>query len=191
MLRFHELRQNPAAVTFYDEAGARVTVSAERLRQGLVNMTCQCRHHSEAGWCMHCLAVLCDRVILEDDQNRLAFESIVAGTRLRATAHKLKNILESFATAYQRIKRNVPAALDPDQLDNFATSAYHASITGGQLALAIKAFIKELRPTAKVKWRAGPNVSASHRLFPSHPQKVVQVRVFDCREPPVGHQVDR
>ena len=151
MLRFHELRQNPATVIFYDDTGARVTVSAERLRQGRVNMTCQCRHHSEAGWCMHCLAVLCDRVNLEDDQHRLAFENIVAGTRLKATAHKLKNTLESFATAYQRIKRNVPATLDPDQLDNFAASAYYASITGQKLALIIKAFIKELRPTAKVR----------------------------------------
>lgn len=151
MLRFHELRQNPAAVIFYDETGARVTVSAERLRQGLVNMTCQCRHYSEAGWCMHCFAVLCDRVFLEDDQDRFAFESIVAGTRLKATARKLKNTLESFATAYQRVKRNVPVALDPDQLDNFAISAYHASITSRQLAAAIKAFIKELRPTARIK----------------------------------------
>ena len=98
---------------------------------------------------MHCLAVLCDRVVLEDDQHRLAFENIVAGTRLKATAHKLKNTLESFAAAYQRIKRNVPTTLDPDQLDNFAISAYHASVTGRQLTLAIKAFIKELRPTAK------------------------------------------
>jgi uncharacterized Zn finger protein len=150
MLRLHELRQNPAAVTFCDETGARITVIGERLRRGHVNMTCQCRHYSEAGWCKHCLAVLCEQVILEDDQHRVAFKSIVAGTRLKAAAHRLKNTLKSFATAYQRIKRNEPAALDPDQLDNFATSAYHASITGRQLALAIEAFIKELRPTAKV-----------------------------------------
>jgi uncharacterized Zn finger protein len=149
MLRFHELQKNPAALTFCDETGERVMVIAERLRQGLVHMTCQCQQYLEAGWCKHCLAVLCDQVTLEDDQHRLAFESIVAGTRLKATAHKLKNALESFAKAYRRIKQDQPAALNPDQIDTFATKAYQASITGRRLALAIEAFVKELRPTSK------------------------------------------
>jgi hypothetical protein len=151
MLRFHELRQNPASVTFYDQTGARITIIAERLRQGLVNMTCQCRHHSEAGWCKHCLAVLCDQVILEDDQQSLALEGIVAGTRLKATANKLREVLEAFATAYRHMKRDLPAALDPDRLHNFATEAYQTGMAAHQLALAIEAFIKELRPTTNAK----------------------------------------
>lgn len=147
MLQFHELHQNPASVTFCDETEAKVTVIAERFRQGLVNMTCQCRHHSEAGWCKHCLAVLCDRIILDDDgQQSLAFESIVAGTRLKATANELKEVLEAFATAYRNLKRELPTALDPDQLHNFGTKAYQASIAAHQVALGIDAFIKELRP---------------------------------------------
>jgi uncharacterized Zn finger protein len=153
MLRYHELRQNPASVTFYDQSGARVTVIAERLRRGLVNMTCQCQQHAEAGWCKHCLAVLCDQVIFEDDQYSLAFEQIVAGTQLKATAHRLKHALESFAKAYRRNQREAPTALDPDQLISFAAKANQAGITSRQLALTIDAFIKELQPTANVERR--------------------------------------
>ena len=71
MLRFHELQQNPASVTFCDETGARITVVAERLRRGLVKLTCQCQQQSVAGWCKHCLAVLRDRELFEDEQCRL------------------------------------------------------------------------------------------------------------------------
>jgi len=162
MLRYHELRQNPASVTFYDQSGARVTVIAERLRGGLVNMTCQCQQHSEAGWCKHCLAVLCDQVIFEDDQYSLAFEKIVAGTRLKSTAHRLRNALESFVKAYRRNKLDAPTALDPDQLINFAAKAHQASISSRQLALTIEAFIQELQPTAAVERRIGRIVSASY-----------------------------
>lgn len=151
MLRFHELQINPVSVTFRDETGARITVIAERLRKGRVNMTCQCRHHSEAGWCKHCLAVLCEQVNLEDDQHSVAFENIVAGTRLKATAQNLKYALESFATAYRHAKRDLPVALDADQLNKFATEAQRASIASRELALAIKAFIKDLRPSERVK----------------------------------------
>jgi hypothetical protein len=162
MLRYHELRQNPASVTFLDQSGVRVTVIAERLRGGLVNMTCQCQRHSEAGWCEHCLAVLCDQVIFEGDQYNLAFERIVADTRLKAMAHRLRNALESFAKAYRRSMRDKPTALDPDQLINFALNANQASITSRQLALAIDAFIKELQPTANVERRIRRIVSASY-----------------------------
>lgn len=151
MLRFHELPQNPASVTFCDETGARITVIAERLRQGLVNMTCQCPHHLEAGWCRHCLAALCDRAIFEDDPQSLAFESIVAGTRLMATANKLKEALEAFAKAYRHMKRDLPVALDPDQLNNFTTKAHQASTSAQRLALAIETFIEDLRPTANAR----------------------------------------
>ena len=162
MLRYHELRQNPASVTFYDQSGARVTVIAERLRGGLVNMTCQCQQHSEAGWCKHCLAVLCDQVIFEDDQDSVAFEKIVADTRLKAMAHQLRSALESFEKAYWRYKRDAPTALDPDQLIKFAAKAKQASITSRQLAIAIEAFIKELQPAATVERRMGRMVSASY-----------------------------
>ena len=162
MLRYHELQQNPASVTFYDQSGARVTVIAERLRGGLVNMTCQCQPHLEAGWCKQCLAVLCDQVIFGDNQNSLAFEKIVAGTRLKATAHRLRNALESFSKAYLRNKRDVPTALDPDQLINFAAKANQASISSRQLALTIEAFIKELQPKATVERRIGRIMSASY-----------------------------
>ena len=114
-------------------------------------MTCQCQQHSEAGWCKHCLAVLCDQVIFEDDQYSLAFEEIVAGTRLKATARKLRNALKSFAKAYRRNMRDTPTALDPDQLINFAAKANQASMTSRQLAFTIDAFIKELQPTANVE----------------------------------------
>lgn len=153
MLRFHELRQNPVSLTFRDETGARVTVIAERLRHGFVNMTCQCPQHSHAGWCKHCLAVLCEQVTLEDDQaqNRLAFENIVRGTRLKAIALRLKLALEPFATAYRNIKHDLPTALDPGQLNSFATDAFRAGMAARQLALAIEEFIKELQPGADGK----------------------------------------
>ena len=95
--------------------------------------------------------MLCDRGIFEDDQQRHAFKSIVAGTQLKATANKLNKALEAFATAYRHMKFDLPVALDPDQLKNFANKAYQASMTAQQLALVLEVFINELRPTADAK----------------------------------------
>jgi len=143
MLRFHELQQNPASAIFCDETGTRFTVVAERLRRGFVKLTCQCQHKSEAGWCKHCLAVLSDRGIFEDEQQRLAFEGIVAGTQLKAAAKRLNKALETFATAYRHMKLDLPVALDSDQLQSFAARAYEASVAANELGLALEAFIEE------------------------------------------------
>jgi hypothetical protein len=151
MLRFHELRQNPATVTFCDMTGARITVTAERLRRGLVNMTCQCAHYSGARWCSHCVTVLCDRVILEDNEQSLALRGIVEGTRLKAMAHVLEAAVETFSIAYRHMMQGRPATLDPVQLNDFATKTYQASIAARQVALAIESFVEELRPTAAAK----------------------------------------
>ena len=145
MLRFHELRQNPVSVTFRDDTGATITVVAERLRQGLVKMMCDCQRQSNAGWCQHCLAVFSDRQIFEDKEHREAFDRIVGGTLLEETATKLTIALDAFATAYRRLKFGRPSALNPGQLRQFANHAYHASTAAEHLGLALEDFIYELR----------------------------------------------
>ena len=77
-----------------------------------------------------------------------AFESIVAGTQLEATANKLNEALEAFATTYRQMKMDLPVALERDQLENFATKSYQASVAAHKLALAVEAFIKDCRPSA-------------------------------------------
>jgi hypothetical protein len=151
MLPFHELRQNSVSVTFRDETGAAITVLAERLRQGLVKMTCECQDRSNTSWCKHCLAVFCDRKIFESDKHRVAFERIVGGTHLEAAANKLTKALDDFAKAYRRVTFDRPVDLDPAQLKSFANKAYHASTAAGHLAVALEDFTIELRlrPTTR------------------------------------------
>jgi hypothetical protein len=143
MLRLHELRQNPVSVTFRDGTGATITVVAERLRQGLVKMTCDCRRQSKAGWCQHCLAVFSDREIFEDNKHREAFERLVGSSFLEEAATKLTKALDAFAVAYRHMKFGRPADLDPGQLRQFADQSLHASTTAGHLALALEEFINE------------------------------------------------
>jgi len=164
MLRFHELRQNPVSVAFRDETGATITVLVERLRQGLVKMTCECQRQSETGWCKHCLAVFSDREIFENDKHRQAFEQIVGGTRLEDAANELTTALEAFAVAYRNLKFDRPSDLDPGRLKHFAHQAHHASTTAGHLALAIEEFAKELRlrPSRRSVRRDDENVSENH-----------------------------
>jgi hypothetical protein len=145
MLRFHELRQNPVSVTFRDGTGAKITVVAERLRQGLVKMTCDCQRQSKAGWCKHCLAVLSDREIFDDKKHREAFERIVGGTFLEEAAAKLTKALDAFAVAYRHLKFGRPSDLDPGQLRKFADQALHASTAAEHLVPALEDFISELR----------------------------------------------
>ena len=135
MLRFHELRQNPVSVTFRDGTGATITVVAERLRQGLVKITCDCQHQSKAGWCQHCLAVFSDREVFEDNKHREAFERIVGGTFLEEAASKLAKALDTFAVAYRHMKFGRPADLDLGQLRKFADQAHHASSAAEHLVL--------------------------------------------------------
>jgi hypothetical protein len=146
MLPFHELRQNSVSVTFRDETGATITVLAERLRQGLVKMTCECQHQSEASWCKHCLAVFYDRKLFENDKHRVAFDQIVGGTHLEAAANKLTKALDAFAKAYRQMTFDRPIDLDPGQLKSFANRAYHASSAAGHLALSLEDFANKLRP---------------------------------------------
>lgn len=151
MLRFHELRENPVTVKYVDEAAIEVQIIAERLRRGLVKMTCQCQQYSKAGWCRHCLALLCDRVTLQSDQQQLALNDIVAGTDLKHAAKKVEHVLETFAGAYRGMKHHLPRTLDAGQLHIFAAKSYEVSICAQQVATAISAFIKELRPVADAK----------------------------------------
>ena len=166
MLRFHELRQNPVSVTFRDGTGATITVHAERLRQGLVKMTCECQRQSEAGWCQHCLAVFSDREVFEDDTHRQAFERLVGGTYLEEAAGKLTKALDAFAVVYRQMSFDRPSHLDPSQLKNFANQAYHASTTARHLALALEDFIHELRlrPSRRSDRRDSENASEDHLL---------------------------
>ena len=145
MLRFHQLQQNPVSVTFRDGTGAMITVVVERLRQGLVKMTCDCQRQSKAGWCHHCLAVFSDREIFKDKNHREAFECIVGGTLLEEVATKLTKALDAFAAAYRRLKFGRPSALNPGQLRQFADHAHHASTAAEHLGLAVEDFISELR----------------------------------------------
>jgi hypothetical protein len=75
----------------------------------------------------------------------------VAGTPLKAAALELKTALEPFATAYRHIKCDLPTALEPDQLNNFANKGYRVGMATRRVALAIEGFIDELQPTANVK----------------------------------------
>jgi hypothetical protein len=145
MRRFHELRKNPVSVTFRDGTGATITVVAERLRQGLVKITCDCQRQSKAGWCQHCLAVFSDREVFEDNKHREAFERIVGGTFLEEAAGKLTKALDTFAVAYRHMKFGRPADLDLGQLRKFADKAHHASSAAEHLVLALERFIDELR----------------------------------------------
>jgi hypothetical protein len=145
MLRYAELRQNPVSVTLRDKTGATFTVRAERLRQGLVKMTCECPRQLAAGWCPHCLAVFSDREIFESDIHRQAFEHIVGGTDLENAANKLTKALDAFAAAYRQMKFDRPAELDPSQLNSFAKQASQAGEAAGHLAQALEQFIDDLR----------------------------------------------
>ena len=145
MLRYAELRQNPVLVTVRDQSGATFTVRAERLRRGLVKMTCECPRQVAAGWCQHCLVVFSDREVFEGDKQRQAFEHIVGGTYLENTANKLTKALDAFAVAYRQMKFDRPADLDPSQLNSFANRANQAGETASHLAQALEKFIDELR----------------------------------------------
>jgi len=145
MLRYAQLRQNPVSVTVRDQTGATFTVRAERLRRGLVKMTCECPRQLAAGWCQHCLAVFSDREIFESDKHRQALEYIVGGTHLENAANKLTKALDAFAAAYRQMKFDRPADLDPSQLNSFANRAHQAGETAAHLAQALEQFIDELR----------------------------------------------
>lgn len=145
MLRYAELRQNPIFMTVRDKTGATFTVRAERLRRGLVKMTCECPRQLADGWCPHCLAVFSDRQVFESDKHREAFERLVGDTYLESAAGKLTKALDAFATAYRNMKFDRPADLNPSQLDNFGSRAYQAGEASGQLARALEQFIDELR----------------------------------------------
>ncbi len=145
MLRYHELPEKSVSVTLRDETGETFTVLAERQRQGLVKMTCECPRQSEAGWCKHCLAVFSDREIFENDGHREAFERIVGRSYLERSAYDLTAALKDFAAVYRHMKFDRPVDLDPGQLKNFANKANHASTAAERLALALEDFTHELR----------------------------------------------
>ena len=183
MRRFHQLRQNPVSVTFRDGTGATITVVAERLRQGLVKMTCDCQRQSNAGWCQHSLAVFSDREIFEDKRHREAFDHIVGGTLLEEAATKLTKALDAFAVAYRRLKFGRPSALDPGQLRQFADHAHHASAAAEHLVLALEDFISELRlrPSRAVRAKTDAHADIPAAEIPEqrdvsegHPHSVVR-----------------
>jgi hypothetical protein len=173
MLRYHELRQNPVSVTFRDGNGATITVCAERLRRGLVKITCQCQRRSQAGWCQHCLAVFSDREVFKDKKHRETFERIVGGTSLEEAATELTKALDAFAVAYRHMKFGRPSDLDPGQLRKFADQADQANTTAGHLALALEEFIKE---------SAAATVTPDSSRKPNDPAQVVGDKVIE--QPP-------
>jgi hypothetical protein len=170
MLRFSELQQNPVSVTLRtedgamlrDKSGAIVKIFAERLRQGLVKLTCRCQDYSRNGWCRHCLAVFIDQNVFEDEKHQNAFEDLVRGTHLEAAATTLIQALDAFSVAYPHMRSVLPAGIDPGQLEVFANRAELASKSAYDLASALTEFIKQAGANARVRKNApDPNSALS------------------------------
>lgn len=181
MLRSDELGQNHISITFRDEAEATRTVLVERLKQGLVRMTCECPRYSKAGWCQHCLAVFSDRGFLNDEKHRQAFERIARGTSLEDATNELTKALDVFVIAYRQMKFDRPVDLDTGQLKNFANRASQASSAAADLSLALEDFINELqlRPSRRTV-----------RAYLNDPYLIVAGEINEQRDaghPPLSH----
>jgi len=190
MLRSHELQQNPVSVTLRDENGAMlrdksgeiIRVVAERLKRGIVKMTCRCQDYSRAGWCRHCLAVFADPKVFEDDKHQNAFEQLVRGTYLEAAAAKFIQTLEDFSVAYTQMKSVLPAGIDPDQLTAFATQADYASNSAKDLALALREFTKQVAADVRVREDAPDAATASLSRLKRKALRMIRKALMEGRE---------
>jgi SWIM zinc finger len=150
MLRFEELERNPISITLRgkygaaqrDKRGEVVRVVAERLRKGAVKLTCTCPEYAQAHWCRHCLTVFADPDVFTDAAHREAFQKIVKGTLLEATADKLTKALEVFSVAYGEMRTFLPTAIETEQLAAFSAYAGDASRHADGLVEAIADFVK-------------------------------------------------
>ena len=143
MLRFHELEHNPVRVTCSDDSDTAYEVVAMRLRGGVVQMTCQCQHYSQEGWCRHCLALFTDQRVFTDAKHREAFDRLVGATYLQEAAVKLINALEAFATVYRQMESVRPTQISSAELTKFAVQAGRAASSADDLAEALVAFVNE------------------------------------------------
>jgi hypothetical protein len=160
MLRFHELQQNPVDVSCRDENGDTINVTAIRLREGLVRMTCQCQHYAREGWCKHCLAVFTDPSVFKDVKHREAFEQLVGATYLQEAAAKLINALDAFATAYRQMESSRPSQIDGGQLKKFALDAGRAASSADDVADALEGFVNEAKAVRDFGGRPVPASSS-------------------------------
>jgi hypothetical protein len=181
MLRFEELERNPISITLRGKYGATqrdkrkevVTVVAERLRKGAVRLTCTCPEYSQTHWCRHCLTVFADPDVFSDAPHREAFQKIIKGTLLEATANKLIKALEVFSVAYGEMRRFLPTAIETEQLAAFSARSGDASLHASDLVEAIAEFVKKASADISICGNESNHVDAN---FPELKRAFAEIR---------------